>query len=423
MIARTLGAALLRIFVCAAIAVLASFCLSPAQAADPIKVGFSMALTGGVAPNGRQLLIALEIWRDDINAKGGLLGRPVELVYYDDQSNPSNVPGIYQKLLSIDKVDLLVGPYATNMVAPAMPVIMGQKKTTIGLLAIGISKQFKYPNYFSMVPVGPTGIIAFSEGYFQLAAAQNPKPKTVAIISADAEFAKTAADGARTNAIKHGFDVIYDKSYPPPTTDFIPVVRAIQAANADIVFVASYPPDTVGIIRAANEIGYMPKMFGGTMIGLLVTPLKAQLGPLMNGITIMESFVPAPTFKFPGLQAVLDEYRKRASGQKLDPFGYGFVPFGYGAGQILAEAVTKTNGLDHEKIAQYIRSNKFNTVAGEIAFGPDGEWVEPRTVFTQFRNVEAGNIEQFSNTDHQVVVWPEKHATGKFVYPYADAKK
>src|SRR3954471_7666521 len=103
-----------------------------AQAADPIKVGFSMALTGGVAPNGKQILTSLEIWRDDVNAKGGLLGRPVELVYYDDQSNPSNVPGIYQKLLSVDKVDLLVGPYATNMVAPAVPVIMAAKKTTIG---------------------------------------------------------------------------------------------------------------------------------------------------------------------------------------------------------------------------------------------------------------------------------------------------
>ncbi len=93
----------------------------PTRAADPIKVGFSMALTGAVAPNGKQLLLALEIWRDDVNAKGGLLGRPVELIYYDDQSNPANVPGIYTKLISVDNVDLLIGPYATNMVASAMP--------------------------------------------------------------------------------------------------------------------------------------------------------------------------------------------------------------------------------------------------------------------------------------------------------------
>lgn len=403
--------------------VLFSLAAAPIYAADPIKVGFSMALTGGVAPNGRQMLIALEIWRDDVNAKGGLLGRLVELVFYDDQSNPSNVPGIYQKLLSIDKVDLLIGPYATNMVAPAMPVIVSAKKTTVSLLALGVNQHFNYPQYFSMVPAGPDGIKTFSEGYFQIAAAQNPKPKTVAIISADAEFARTAADGARANAKKLGFDVIYDKSYPPPTADFTSVMRAVQAANPDIVFVASYPPDTVGIVRATNEIGYTPKMFGGTMIGLLVTPLKAQLGPLMNGITIMESFVPAPTFKFPGLQPVLDEYGKRASGQKLDPFGYGFVPFGYSAGQILAEAVTQTKSLDHEKIAQHIRSHKFNTIAGEIAFGPDGEWAQPRMVFTQFRNVEPNNIEQFKDTERQVVVWPENHATGKFIYPYADAKK
>jgi branched-chain amino acid transport system substrate-binding protein len=325
--------------------------------------------------------------------------------------------------LSIDKVDLLIGPYATNMVAPAMPVIVSAKKTTVSLLALGVNQHFNYPQYFSMVPAGPDGIKTFSEGYFQIAAAQNPKPKTVAIVSADAEFARTAADGARANAKKLGFDVIYDKSYPPPTADFTSVMRAVQAANPDIVFVASYPPDTVGIVRATNEIGYTPKMFGGTMIGLLVTPLKAQLGPLMNGITVMESFVPAPTFKFPGLQAVLEEYGKRASGQKLDPFGYGFVPFGYSAGQVLAEAVSQTKSVDHEKIAQYIRSHKFNTIAGEIAFGPDGEWAQPRMVFTQFRNVEPNNIEQFKDTERQVVVWPENHATGKFIYPYADAKK
>src|SRR5499427_1429999 len=97
--------------------------VGPAGAGNPIKIGFSMAMTGAVAPNGKQLLAALEIWRDDVNSQGGLLERPVELVYYDDQSNPSNVPGIYTKLITVDHVDLIVGPYATNMVAAAMPVI------------------------------------------------------------------------------------------------------------------------------------------------------------------------------------------------------------------------------------------------------------------------------------------------------------
>src|ERR1700733_8551218 len=122
-----------------------------AKAADPMRIGLSLALTGGVAPIGKQVLAALQIWRDDVNARGGLLNRPVELVYYDDQSNPNSVPGIYTKLISVDKVDALLGPYATNMVAPAMPIIMQNDRTTISLLAIGINNHFKYPKHFSMV--------------------------------------------------------------------------------------------------------------------------------------------------------------------------------------------------------------------------------------------------------------------------------
>ncbi len=155
------------------------------------------------------------------------MGRPVELVYYDDQSNPNNVPGIYTKLISVDKVDLLLGPYATNMIAPAMPVIMQASKMTISLLGINVNRQFNYPRYFSMVPGGDEGTLAFSRGWFEIAAAQQPKPRTVALIAADAEFGKTACDGARTNAKAGGFDIIYDKSYPPGTADMVPTMRAI----------------------------------------------------------------------------------------------------------------------------------------------------------------------------------------------------
>ena len=396
---------------------------TPSSAADPIKVGFSMSLTGPGAPAGRQILLALEIWRDDVNAKGGLLGRPVALVYYDDQSNPATVPGIYAKLLSVDKADLLVGPYSTNMTAAAMPAIMQQKKLTISLLAIGVNDKFKYPNYFAMVPVGPEGIKAFSRGYFELAAAQNPKPKTVAIVAADSEFARTSADGARENAKALGFDIIYDKTYPPATTDFAPVIRAIQAANADVIFVAAYPLDTVGIVRAAREIGLTPKMFGGTMVGLLVTPIKVQLGPLMNGIVIMESFVPAPTFDFPGVKDLFKTYGEKAKGQQVDSFGYGFTPFAYAAGQVLAEAVTETKSLDNDVLAKYIHSHTFSTVAGEISFNDAGDWAKPRTVFTQFQDVQAGNLDQFRDTQKQPILWPKEYQTGSIIYPYSESRK
>src|ERR1700722_5171841 len=259
---------LAKVFGLAAILAAAAIILPDAsRAADPIRIGTSLALTGGVAPIGKQVLAALQIWRDDVNAKGGLLGRPVELVFYDDQSNPANVPQLYTKLITVDKVDLLIGPYATNMVAPAIPVLMQYKKTSIGILAKAPNSKFHYDHYFSMLPTGPEPQKAFAQGFFELAAAAKPRPKTVAIVAADAEFAQNAADGAR-QSIKEidGFETVLDTRYPPSTTDYTPIMRAVQALNPDIVYVAAYPPDSVGIVRAANEIGLTPKMFGGTFI-------------------------------------------------------------------------------------------------------------------------------------------------------------
>jgi branched-chain amino acid transport system substrate-binding protein len=394
-----------------------------AQSGNPIKVGAGLALTGGGAPAGKMLLAAIEIWRDDVNAKGGLLGRPVEVVSYDDQSTPSNVPGIYTKLITVDKADLLLGPYATNFVAPAMPTIMQHNKMTLSLTAIGINRHFNYPKYFSMVPVGPDGVNAFSKGFFEVAATQKPKPQTVAILAADAEFAKAASDGAREELKKQGMKVIYDQSYPPNTTDFTPMVRAMQSANADIVYIAAYPPDNVGIIRAANEIGLNPKMFGGAMIGMLITPIRVQLGPIANGLVIVETFLPSPKLQFPGLDDMMKRYQAKAGELKTDALGYAFVPMGYAAGQVLAKAVTETKSLDHDKLAAYIHANKFDTVVGTIAFGKDGEWTEARQFTTQVQNVAPNNLDQFRDGSKTPVLWPSEYKSGDIIYPYADARK
>src|ERR1700726_2728605 len=210
-----------------------------AKAADPIRIGMSMALTGGVAPIGKQVLTALQIWRDDVNANGGLLGRPVELVFYDDQSNPANVPQLYTKLIDVDKVDLGIGPYATNMVAPPIPIMMQHKKTTIGILANAANSKFHYDQSFSMLPTGPEPQKAFAYGFFELAAAATPRPKTVAIVAADAEFAQNAADGAR-QSIKEmgGFELVLDRHYPPSTADFSPIICQSNAPNLSLVYVA-----------------------------------------------------------------------------------------------------------------------------------------------------------------------------------------
>jgi branched-chain amino acid transport system substrate-binding protein len=394
-----------------------------ARAADPIRIGTSLALTGGVAPIGKQVLAALQIWRDDVNAKGGLLGRPVELVYYDDQSNPNNVPQLFTKLIEVDKVDLLIGPYATNMVAPAIPVLMQYKKTTIGILANAANSKLHYDQYFSMLPTGPEPQKAFAQGFFELAAAQNPRPKTLAIVAADAEFAQNAADGARQVAKEMGFDIVMDQKYPPTTTDYTPVIRAVQGANPDILFVAAYPPDTVGIVRAANEIGITPKMFGGAFIGLLVTPIKVQLGPLMNGIVNNEIFFPAPSLMFNGTRDMVAKYQAVAKDAGIDPLGPAFPPIAYAAGQVLAEAVEGTKSLDQKVLADYMRTHTFSTVVGDIKFGKDGEWAKSRVFFTQFQKVAPNSLDQFRDSSHEVIVWPNEYKTGDMIYPYTDAKK
>jgi branched-chain amino acid transport system substrate-binding protein len=395
-----------------------------AKAADPIRVGLSVALTGGVAPAGKQVLAALQIWRDDVNAKGGLLGRPVELVFYDDQSNPQNVPQLYTKLIEVDKVDLLIGPYATNMVAPAIPVLMQNKKTTIGIMANAANSKFNYDQYFSILPSGPEPQKAFAYGFFQLAAAQKPQPKTVAIVAADAEFAQNAADGARQTIKEMGsFETVMDQKYPPTTTDYAPIMRAVQALNPDILYVAAYPQDSVGIIRAANEIGLTPKMFGGTFIGLLLTPIKLQLGPLMNGIVNNEVYLPAPSLTFAGTREVLTKYQSIAQTQGIDPVGWAYVPLAYAAGQVLGEAVEATKGLDQVKLAAYMHGHTFQTIVGDVAFGKNGEWAKSRVFFTQFQHVTGNSLDQFKDTSHEAVVWPDQYKSANMIYPYAEAKK
>src|SRR5947199_847349 len=131
--------------VAAATAMLAG---APAKAADTITIGFGMALTGPLAANGKMSLVAMKIWEEDVNAKGGLLGRPVKLIYYDDQSNPATVPGIYTKLLEVDKVDFIVSGYGTNQIAPAMPIAIQSKKLFFGLFGLAVNSEFHYPKYF-----------------------------------------------------------------------------------------------------------------------------------------------------------------------------------------------------------------------------------------------------------------------------------
>src|SRR5947208_2542684 len=318
-----------RAFYIAFVALALSWGGPAARAAEPITIGLSMALTGGLAAVGKSGLLAMQIWAENTNAKGGLLGRPVKLVYYDDQSNPSTVPGIYTKLIDVDKVDLVISGYATNMVAPAMPIVMQKNRLFFGLFSLGINVEFHYPKYFSMLVFGPDPKPAFSKGWFDIAMAQNPKPQTIPVVTADAEFGRNALDGARENVKKIGLKTVYDRAYPPTTVDYTPIIRAVQATNPDVVYVASYPPDTAGLLRAINEIGLKTNMFGGALVGVATAAMRQQLGPLMNGIVITELWEPAKTMEFPGIWDFLKQYQAKAPAEGVDPLGYFLPPFAY----------------------------------------------------------------------------------------------
>lgn len=403
------------------------FAVNSAQAQDkpPIKIGFSMSLTGFLSAVGKQGLLGIQIWRDQINKSGGLLGRQVQLVYYDDRSSPQEVPGIYTKLLDVDKVDLVVSGYATNEVAPAMPVIIRKGKTFISLFALDVNEKFKYPKYFAVLPTGQQTKTSFTEGYFEAAKAQGGL-KTVALAAADAEFSQNACEGARENAKKYGFQIVYDKSYPPPpkTTDFTPIVRAIQAANADMVVICSYPADSVGIVLAANEIGLKPKMFGGAMVGLQVTGFKNNLKSKLNGIVNYETWVPDKKQMYEGTEAFFKEYQSRAASAGVDPYGYYLGGWGYAYVQILGDAIKATNSLDDNKIAAYLKTNTFKTIMGPIKFGNKGEWEEGRMLTVQYHDIPAdANMETWRGMSYQTVLAPKNLETGKLIFPYEKAHK
>jgi branched-chain amino acid transport system substrate-binding protein len=393
-----------------------------AQSGEPIKIGFSMSLTGPLAANGKQALLGAKIWEEEINGKGGLIGRPVKLVFYDDQSNPSTVPGIYTKLLDVDKVDLVVSSYATNMIAPAMPVVMQKNKTFISLFGLDVNAEFKYPKYFAVLPTGQDTKESFTEGFYDIALKQNPKPTTVALAAEDAEFSRNACEGARNNAKKFNVKVVYDRTYPPSTTDFAPIVRAVQAANPDLFIVCSYPLSSVGMVQTINELNYKPKMVGGAMVGLQATVFKQRLGSKLNGIVNYETWVPTEKMLAPAAD-FFKKYQAKAGAEGVDPLGYYLGGWGYAWINMLGEAIAGAKSVDDDKIADYLRKTTHKTIMGDWSYGPKGEWTKSGMMQVQYHNVKDGNdLEQWRGMSVQTVLTPDPLKTGTVIYPYEKAK-
>ena len=395
----------------AALSVFALAVGAHAQTKTPIRIGLSIAQTGPLSGAGKSGLVALQIWRDDVNAGGGLLGRQVELVVYDDQSNPSMTPGIYSKLLDVDKVDLVVAPYATNPTAPIMPLVKQRDLLLIGNFALDVNAQIRHDKYFNNQPWAS----ARDSAAPFLGLCKKVGAKTIAILAADAEFAQNLAGGVRAGLKEAGLDSVYDQNYPPNTVEFSSMVRAIRARNPDVVFVASYPSDSTAIIRSVNEIGIgnSVKLFGGGMVGLQYASIMESLGSALNGVVNYNTWAPEKTMDFPGIKDFLVRYQAKAKQANVDPLGFYLPPFDYAIGQILTQAVTGTQSLDHKVLAKYLREHEIKTIVGTIRYGPTGEWANPRIVYVQFRDIADKNLDQFRSAGKQVIVAPDAFKTGE----------
>lgn len=388
--------------------------------AQPIRIGCSLSLTGPLSGN-KSAQIGYELWRDDVNAAGGLLGRKVEFVLYDDQSSAASIPGIYSKLVDVDKVDLLLSPYGANLTAVVMPFVKQRDRFMVGIFGLSNNDEVKHDKFFQIAPWGPNATMQWARGFFDLAKTQDVKK--IAIIAADAEFSKSAALGGRAIAKEMGMDLVMDLTYPPNTSDFSAILRNIKAAAPDAVFVCSYPPDSSALIRGVSEIGVgdSVKLFGGAMVGPQYASLLENLGSSLNGVVNFHTYVPEPTLVNPRITEFLTRYEPLAKQRGVDTLGYYIPPFAYAAGQVIAAAVNAAQSTDNAAISSYLHLNAVDTIVGRIRFDQTGNWSQRRVLMVQFRGLTNRNLDQFKEAGKQVIVDPPAFKSGEYI-PFSKAR-
>ncbi|HEX7075285.1 MAG TPA: amino acid ABC transporter substrate-binding protein [Hyphomicrobiaceae bacterium] len=386
-----------------------------------IRVGCSASLTGPLSST-KNMVIGYELWRDDVNKAGGLLGKEVELIVYDDQSSPSNVPAIYSKLVDVDQVDFLFTPYGANLTATIMPFAKQRDRFIVGILTLASNDHLRHDKFFQAAPWGPDGATNWARGFFDIA--QRDGVKKMAILAADTEFSKTAAEGGRRVCEETGMEVVDFQMYPPTNRDFSSILRNIRAAEPEAVFVCSYPADSTAIARGIQEIGLgdSVRLFGGGMVGPQYASLLENLGPALNGIVNFHLYVPEPTLKFEGIDGFLARYVPIAKERQVDPLGFYIPPFTYAAGQLISKAVEATGSIDQAEVSQWLHENSVDTVVGQITFDEIGNWTERRVLMVQFQGVDDSGIEQFRQAGKQVVIDPTAYASGDLI-PFAEARK
>jgi branched-chain amino acid transport system substrate-binding protein len=217
--------------------------------------------------------------------------------------------------------------------------------------------------------------------------------------------------------------VVSEALYPLAAIDLAPFIRRLESVNPDILFFCSYLNDSAALLRALNEVGLEPKIVGGAMIGPQNGSIKAQLGPLLNGIVNYEYWLPVPKMMYEGVAPMIAEYQSLAGDAGADPLGYYVAPQAYAQMQIVEQAIVGTNSLDDTKLAEFTRDMSFKTVLGDVKFGAGGGWSQARVLQVQYQNIRTTDLADFKDASTQAVVWPSDLASGALIYPYAKAKQ
>jgi branched-chain amino acid transport system substrate-binding protein len=364
----------------------------PATAQGPIRIGASLSLTGTYAKLGKNQHEGYQLCEKDLNAKGGLLGRKVQFVVYDDQSMPATAVRLYEKLITEDKVDAIMGPYSSPVTEAAVNVTEKYKKVMVAPLAATTSIFKKGRKYIFMV-ISPAEV--YLEGLVDMAVKRGLK--TIAVVNEDTLFSKAAASGAVELAKKRGLQVVYTEAYPKGNTDFSALLTKLKAANADVLAAATYFDDAVALTRQMKELDVNPKMYGVTVGGDLpefYDTLK-QNAEYIYGATQWE-----PTLPYPGNQEWFETYRKEFG---HDPSYHSAA--GYAGCVIYAEAAKRANSLDADKVREQLLKLEMRTIFGDYKVDAEGFQVAHKMVTFQWQK------------EKKATVWPDDLAKAKPLFP------
>jgi len=390
----------------AVLVALASAVAQVVEAQPSIRIGASLAQTGSYAAPGQNQLRGYRLCVKHANEKGGVLGRRIELYVEDDQSKVPTAVAIYEKLITRDKVDVLLGPYYAPIVDAVADVNEKYRMPMVAAAGAATSIHKKGRRFvFMMFSPGEV----YLEGLIDVAAKRGLK--TVALIHEDTPFTKAVAQGGLALAKKRGLSVVLVEAYPPGTTDFSAILTKVRAANPDVLAAGTYFEDAVAITRQLRELNVNPKMFAVTVGGdfpqfhqILGRGAEFVYGPSQweaELVTLRAGGLIPIARQYPGAREFVESHRKEFPGADLSYHSAS----GYGGCQVLMEAIRRAGSLDGEKVRDAILKMDLDTVFGAFKVDPDGLQIAHKMVMFQWQDGK------------KVIVWPEELAPGKARFP------